>query len=97
MEYNDIEQLKKDKIIDDYGNIDFDLFIERCRENALNSPDDDMSTRDIYDGMTIDQLLDIARTINEDLRIDLMRGRVHIDDAEALVKIFNLIDSKRNL
>lgn len=93
----DIQQLIKDKIVDKYGNIDFDLFIERYGEDELNSFVNDMSMRDIYDDMTIDQLLDIARTINEDLRVDLMRGRTHIGDAEALVEIFNLIDSKRNL
>lgn len=90
-----IKQLKKEEIIDKYGNVGVTNFIKKHGFAKYDSFDREFSQKDIYETFTIDELFDVARWINEDIRLDLNRERVYIDDVELLLNILQIIVIKK--
>ncbi len=88
-----ISKLKKDGVITETGGVDYQLLHENY--DAAVIYDFGITYYDIWKTLPVDVLFSQAIAYVEELRIDLLRGRVYVDDAKELVRLMELIIKKQ--
>lgn len=89
-----LQELQEQDLIDEYGNINEIELIETYGELEADNILKTIPYNKIFETIDLDKLYERAITCVQDIRLDLIRHRVHIEDAKELLSLYETIYAK---